>query len=211
MAATLKLYVDTFTGRLCTSPNSNQSPGTPVFFQGDVKAMQIHLLEPAPTLGTGNYTYPDISNMTLLMAIGSAPTGTVGGPTPIITQFTWTKVGTGGTTPYFTAEVGFNTAGVATLIGTASSATAYMEVQVSEGTAVQTYLQIPITINAELIESGTLAVASVLTPISREEAVAMFVQYLAPNGSTITLPSPDGSHSLIIGCRNDGTVQMDVI
>lgn len=208
MAATLKLYIDTFRRILVTSPTNSQQFTLPPLFQGDIQAVQIQFLEPDPIEGESSYTAPDISNMSLNFAIGQQPTGSAGGPSPFVTQFSWTK-----DIPnhIFTAEVALNTAGLDAWLASASSRSdACLEVEVNEGTSRTTYLQLnSVTIKAELIESGTLSVAAGLTAISREEANATFLQKASGAGDTWTALSPNGTYRIIYGVNDDGSAKAD--
>lgn len=202
MAAALKLYIDTFRKRLVTSDSNGAIFNLPAFFQGDVVAMVIQLLEPDPSVGINGYTKPDISSMSLKFAVSATPTGTAGGPTPFVTQFTWTK---DTTNRLFTANVAFNTTELNTWLGSAASRNdAYMEIEITEGSAVTTVLQQVFTINAEVIESSTSSVAAGQTALSLETALATFVKFVGNAGETITLTSPDGTKQRILGVDNDG-------
>ena len=202
MGAAIKLYVDWFGKRLLTSPR-NTSPATmPVVFQGDILPMEIYVLEPDPEGGPNSYLYPAIGDMTMKLAVGAAPIGTTATPTPFVTQFTWSK---NTTTKKFSANVAFNTAELNTWLGAEASKVAYAELEMTEGAAIATIYQGSMTVKAQLIETGTTVVAAGLTPMSREEALQLFVKFSGnAAGSTITLPSSDGAHETVLGTDTDG-------
>jgi hypothetical protein len=210
MATPIKLYVDCTTGKLATSALNAAAPPLPIITQGDTRSFEIRLLEQDPDSGVGRYTRPDISAMALSFAVGAIPTGTPGSPTPAATQFTWSKVTAVGD-QYFYADVAFNTSGIDSLLGALDTVTAYLEIQITVGTAVQTLCRVQITLNAEMIEASTASVAPGQTAISSEEVNAQFVKFISANGSTITLPDANGVYALVLGCNTDGSMRADIV
>lgn len=204
MAIRLDLYVDIVGKRLVN--RAGQAFSMPAQFQGDTVPMSVTLLAPDPTL-FNTYTAQDISGASLKLAVSDTPTGTAGGPTPFVTQFTWTQDTVNNR---FTATVAFNTAELTTWLGSAASKTGYLELEMTEGAGVTTIYQGGLTINAEVIETGTVTVAAGLTPLSREEALALFVKKIGDPGETATFTSPNGTYQRIIGVNDDQT-PMDYI
>jgi len=207
MAARLKLFVDWYNKRLQQGLRNAGSFTLPTFFQGDVIPMQVYLLEPDPDDGPTTFSKVDISNIALSMAVGPTPVGNAA-ETPIATQYTWSK---NTTENYFYADLALNTAGVGTLLGATANATAYLEIQATEGSSITTLIQQQITIKAEVIEAGSLSVAAGATPLSLEVAQQMFCLKRMGAGETLTFTSPDGLRYLIKGVDNDGAERSETI
>lgn len=203
MPARLKLYVNWFEKRLVKGPSN---PGTftlPTFYQGDTVPMQVTLLEPDPDGGPNDFVKVDIDDMALSLAVGTAPTGTSGGPTPLVTQFVWSK---DTAEKYFYADVAFSTSGINDHLGSAAEKTdLYLELQITESTSVTTIWQGTIKVRAEVIEATTASVAAGATPLSKEEANQIYARKFMDPGETITFVSEDGTRRRIIGVHDDGS------
>jgi len=202
MASRLKLTVNWSTRSLIISYRNAGSYKLPTFFQGDVVPIQIQFVEPNPNKGPNDFNILDVSSMAIRFGIGSTPTGTAGGPAPYITQYTWSK---DTNENYVYANVAFNTAGVATAIGSAASTTAYLEIEVTEGSAVSTVIQELITIKAEVLEAASVEVAPGETSLSLEVAAQMFLKKHADPGDTLTMPSQDGTKITVLYTHDDGS------
>lgn len=206
MPARLKLYVDWINKKLLLGPNNRGGFQLPPFFQGDVVPFQVYIVEQNPDHPSAQIVLP-IDNMSLKVAFGEAPTGTAGGPSPFVTQFSWSK---NLSENYFHANVALNTAGLNAWLGAAAQRVdAYLEIEITEDTGVTTAFQGIATIKAELIEAATLAVAAGETPLSLEMALQMFLKKLSDPGDTWTAVSPDGTRQRVLGVRNDGSAQDD--
>lgn len=208
MAARLKFYIDWLNKKLVKSDSNGGLFIPPVFYQGDVIPMQVYIVEPDPDGTDNDFVSPAIDNMALSMAVSDTPTGSSGGPTPFVTQYTWSK---DTNEKYFYAEVAFNTAELNTFIGSARTTTGYMEFQITEGTAITTAWQGTITIDAEVIEASSASVAPGETALSLEAASQIFVKRQLENGGQIRIPSPDGTKLTVLWTDNDGTFHMDVL
>lgn len=208
MAATLKLYVDWFSKSLITNPGSITPFVMPPFFEGDTVPIRITILEPDPNGSVNSFIYPPIDNMSLKLGVSDTPTGTAGGPALLVSQFVWTKVT--GSKPYFEATVAFNSGALGAFIGAAASATAFLELEITEGAAVTTIYQGQITIKAEVIESGSVAVVPGLTALDLDTAMALFLPRRSEAGATWTSTSPNGLVHRTLGVRDDGSGQDDL-
>ena len=207
MAARLKLYVNWFEKRFQQGLRNGGTFTLPTFYQGDIVPMQIYLLEPDADAGPTSYSKVDISNMALQLAVGPTPVGNAV-ETLIVTQFSWSK---NTQENYFYADVAFNVAGVATLLGAAASATAYLELEVTEGSSKTTLIQQQITIKAELIEAASLTVTAGSTPLSLEVAMQLFAMKRMGPGETFTLVGPGNAKGVQLGANDDGSLQTDSI
>lgn len=200
--------MDWFNKRLIKSRYSSSPFVLPAFFQGDIVPIQIQIVEPNPAGGPNDYVVPEIGSMGLKLAVSATPTGTPTTPAPFVTQFTWSQ---NTNESYFYADVAFNTTELDTFLGSAASATAYLEIEVTESSSITTVLQETFTIKAQIIETGTLTVAAGQTPLSFELANQLFARKLMNPGETLTIPSPDGTRRRILGCNDDGSAQDDVL
>ena len=201
MAARLKLYIDWYNKRLQQGLRNSGLFTLPTFYQGDIVPLQIYLLEPDSDGGPTSFSKVDISNIALSMAVGAAPVGNAA-ETPIATQYSFSK---NTVESYFYGDLALNVAGVSTLIGAAASATAYLEIQATEGSSITTLIQQQITIKAEMIEAGSLAVAPAQTPLSMEVALQLFCKKRMDPGETITLVAPAGLKGIVKGALDDGS------
>lgn len=208
MAARLKLYVNWSEKKLMIGPKNNGTFQLPSLYQGDVVPIEVHIFEPDPDGGPNDFIKQDVSSMALKLGIGPAPTGTAGGPSLYVTQFTWSK---NTDENYFYADVAMNTAELTTAIGSSASLSAYMELEVTEGSGVTTIWQGAVTIKAELIEASTATVAAGETPLSLDVALQMFAQKIMPAGETFTLVSSDGTRRIVLYCHDDGSFHSDAL
>ena len=200
MAASIKLWCDILNRRLVKANNSITPFVLPAFSQGDVIPLRVYILEHDAENGTNAFTYPDISSMTMKLAVYDDLIAT----TPLVTQFSWSKQTT--TTPhYFHASVDFNTAAVGTWLDAATTKDAYLELEITESSNIVKIYKSAVTIKAEMISTGSQSVAAGLTPLSREEAISLFAQKYMPAGETITFRTADGTAFRTIGVRKDGT------
>lgn len=203
MAATLKLYVDWFAKKLVTSKTSAASFSLPTFYYGEVFPFQITLLEPNPAVGWNGYAVVNNANIGLKLIVSSVAVDT---GTTLATQYSWTKDTVEMT---FSAEVGFNTAAIDTWLSTDATKTAYLEIQITEGTVVSTVYKTAITIGASQLTPSTQQVPAGETPLSQEVAKAMFVQKMMGAGESITLTSADGTKQGVLYWGDDGVLHAD--
>jgi len=208
MAARLKLTVDWTKKKLIRSRSSITPFTLPAFFQGDVVPMQIQIVEPSASGGVNAHDLLDIGSMAMKLGVSDVPTGTPTTPAPFVTLFSWSKDTNEG---FFYGEVAFNTTELNTFLGASASAEAYLELEITEGTAITTILQEKITIKSEVVETGTLAVAPGETALSLEVAAQMFAKKFMNPGETITFVSEDSLTRRITGVRNDKSAQDDVL
>lgn len=206
MAAALKLYLDWLNQKLVLGPNSSTAFQLKTFYASDILPLQIQMLEPVPGGSVNEYARPDISNISLQVAIADAPGAS---PTILAGPGTWTK---DISNAIFTGSLALNTAAMSTFMTGVTTATkaAWIQFKAAEGANSWTVFEGTIQIAQPLITTAFSAPAPGLTPLSLEDAVQRFVQFRASAGQTITLTSPDGNYQRIIGCRNDNQPQDDV-
>lgn len=170
--AQFDLYVDTYSGEFVMgSANAGIAP-LPRFVQGDTISLRIYLLARTPTYPISN-PYSIINNATLSLKVALGPKNGTAGSTLYTQQFTWSK---DATNSYFFADLPLNTAAIDLRIGTAETATAWFEIEYTQGGFPTTPVQKEVTIHAEVIETGVLTVPAGQTAMSVEEANAKFLQ-----------------------------------
>lgn len=205
MATRQKIYIDWLNKKLKAGPNTSTPFTFPDLFQGDVTPYQITIIEPDPSDPT-RYQIVDNANMALKMAVSAQPIGTAGSPTPFVTQFSWSK---DSSIKAFYADVAFNTAELDTFLGSAHSAQAYLEFEITEGASVATAWQGIVTVKADVIEAATGAVAAGETLLSLEVARQMFATWLWEAGRQMISVSPDGTRQTVLHTDDDGSWHED--
>lgn len=203
MSATLKVYVNTALKVLQYSSTSGRIVNLPDFRKYETVPLEIMLVEPDPTNQIDGFIVPDISNMSLRVALHSAWDAT----TPIAQQETWSKDTVKRT---FTAELTLNTTDFNTWIGSSESKVGYFEIEVLEGTARRKVYVSAVNVKNAVQKPTTTAPSPITEYITRAEANATFAKYLSAAGMTITLTSADGTKQRIIGVGNDGTAFDDI-
>lgn len=168
----MDLYVDVYSGELVTGPVNGQAASLPRFVQGDTINLRIYLLERTTTFPLSNpYTIKNNGTLSLKAALG--PKDGSAGSTLYASQFVWAR---DANSQYFYATLALNTAAIATLIGSATEAAAWFEIEYTEGGFPTTALQKSVTIQAEVIETGAVTVPAGATAMTAEEANATFLK-----------------------------------
>jgi hypothetical protein len=202
----LDLYIDTARKELVSGPLCSSIVQVPSFNQGNTINMRIRCLNPTANFPNGNPPYSVLSTAgrSLQLAFGTKQGNT---STHYVEQFTWAASVADLADPYFYADVAMNTAGISTLLGSGSSASAWLEINLVEGTP-RTILSKQVTIEASVIKNDTLTVPAGLTPLSAEAAAALYL------GRTIigafTLQNANGK-AISIYVDADGAFHTDPI
>jgi hypothetical protein len=190
------LFINTDTGDAVRSLTDSSIVDLPPFVQENSLSLRIWLLKNFPKAGGGSAEAIPVAGVTLEVAIGLR---TGNSSTYYTQQFTWTP-STDLAQPYFAAVLPMNTNAIANLLGSGSSAQAWLEVTKIADGLPETVLQKLITIQAAVIKSGTLVVAPGLTPLSAEAAMAAFVAksgiqgpipFIGSNGKVVMLDVDD--------------------
>jgi hypothetical protein len=212
---TLKLFVDIDAKTLTSGKSRTDSYTIPTLYQGDTVALQIWLLKRTdyyntPLLGSP-YSAVALTGMSCRVGIGNPSAGT-GSPTPPIYQNTFT-IQTDATGQYFNGELYISPSAVASLIGTATSGTAKLEIEINEGGKYATVFQGNVTLAAELIEDAAATEPPMPTDgyYTKAETNALFVPRSMGAGDGIQLVSPDGSKRMLLWLDNDGTLHTDLL
>lgn len=203
MAATLKVYVNTGLKVLQYSRTSGRIMSLPDFRKYESVPLEIVLLESDPDNQIDGFIVPDISNITLRVAIHSA----YDTATPLAQQETWTKDTAART---FTAELALNTAGMNSFIGASETKQGYFEIEALEGTARRKVYVALVTLKNAVQQSATTAPTPVAEYITRAEVNASYVKNVGDAGQTVTVTSPGNTWQRIIGVGDDGTAIDDI-
>lgn len=169
--AQVDVYVDSYSGDFVVGPQNPSIAPAPRFTEGDTMSMRIYLLARTTTFPVNPYSIINNAGLTLKVALGPK-TGDAGSAL-YTQQFTWGKAADNS---YFFADFPLNTAGIATLIGSGERASAWFEIEYSQNAVPTTVLSKNVTVEAEVIETGSLAVPAGSTPLSAEEANATFLK-----------------------------------
>jgi hypothetical protein len=200
--AQFDLYIDTYSGDSVAGQATNQSAPLPKFYQGDTPTFRIFLLARTPTYPSSN-PFTIINNAALSLKVALGPKDGVAGSTLFTQQFTWAK---DAANTYFIAGFPLNTAAIATLLGSAPSASAWFEIEYTENGLPTTVYQQAITINAEVIETGVITVPAGATALTAEDANASFLKK-DNNGFIITNANTGKRVFLYVG--DDGAFHAD--
>ena len=177
MANSLKLYVDTQNNKLVQSDTDASDFTLPTFFQGDVLAVELKLLEPNTTGGLTTPFNVISTSYTVKVAIGTPDASS----STVHTNATLTF---SSSTNTYTGNLILNNTGtpsIASLLGSSASATATFEVEVSGGGNYSTEVQEQITVKADTIKTGTPTTPPVTGYYTEAQADATFS---AKSGST---------------------------
>jgi len=203
MSNPIKLAIDRQSRRLVSFNGAVTQ--VPDLFQSNVQDFQIQIVEPdsSGSAGTiGKYVAVDMAGFGLRLAIGAAPTGTSGGPTPLALQdtFTWDS-----TNKWFTGSVALNVVAIDSFIGSAAQASAYIEVNSTYSGSRITMFQGGVTLRAVLDELTSTAPSPTDQYLTKAEMLALFAKLINDAGTVIVLKSPDGTRGRELGVANDGT------
>ena len=202
--AQFTLYIDTISGELVTGPLNPTLTVMPRLTQGDTISFRIYLLDRTTTYPLSS-PYATINNGNLSLKVALGPKNGTAGSTLYTQQFTWSK---DAANQYFYADLPLNTTAINDLIGNASSALAWFEVEYTQSGLPTTVFQKEVTINAEVIETGTITTPAGLTAMSAEEANATFLKrensgFFLTNATTgkkmfVYLGDDDALHSELV-------------
>lgn len=210
MAATKDLFIDLGGAgasvdsqpRLVRGILDSSTYTLPMPYHGDRLNLAIRALARNPdSIQTAPYSYLDLSGCTLAFRIWDS-TGT----TILAAQTTW---GIGANNNILTAQVDLFTSAMQAAIaslGPKDTLSTILEITLTFSDGVYTYRNNDFRIGKSLNTSGTGSTIPSGRVLTYDEAVGMFVQFFGnTSGRTITLASPDGTHTRVIGVANDGS------
>lgn len=205
----LQLFIDTTSNSLIAGLNSLQSvnPSSLPLFYGDTIQLQVTLLNTTGTTlqSINPYVVIPTAGIQLFLYLDD---GVVGG-TIYTQQITWS---TDPTNTYFYATLSLNTAALTTLLGSSTSANAWLKIGFVQAGYITTVLSSLVKIQVGL-PNVALAVPANLTPLSLEVANALFIHAdgnQANPGQPVLLVSPNGKIIALTAKDNpDGTAEFD--
>lgn len=202
--AQFDLYIDTSSGELVGGLNNPSPAPLPRLVQGDTISLRIYLLARTNSYPYASpFSYVSNANLSLKVALGPK-TGTPGSAL-YTQQFTWQK---DTNNQYFLADLPLNTEAIATLLGANATANAWLEVEYTQGGYPTTVFQREVSIHAEVIETGSLAVPAGATAMTAEEANAIF---LKRENTGFFLTNPNTGKKMFVYLGDDDTLQASIV
>ncbi len=156
-----------------------------------------------PFFNLGHFTLVPISGSALTIAILQASNNTV-----LASQTSWTY---DSGTNIITGFLNLFQSAMVTAIGSSASLVCKIVLKIvtaSDGTYVVTS---PLTVLLDPIVAGVPAPTPSFAYYTAAEMDARYLKKISDPGETWTSKSPDGVHQRILGMRNDGSAQDDVI
>ena len=189
----LNLFIDVTNKRLVSGPNGGGTFTLPVFFRQDNPTLVVTLLQANPGGGIqAPYTTLDVTGLSMFIGIGFNY-GSMQDRL-VAYQGTWTADTDANT---LTAVLSLNTTQVDSLLRNAltGQTTAKFEVVISQGGNNQTVLQVPVTLQADVIRSD----APDPTSLGNTNALADAVFAIFANSNTNTVA--ENSHLISINAK----------
>jgi len=212
--ATLELFCDVDNNRLVRSLNSQEAYEFQGFYQGSQLPIKFTPVRSKNTPYAPFFTKVPIDPISLQIAIGPR----AGAEATLAKQYTWSKVyDPGGSTGYLSAILDLNTTEINTALATADTFPTYFEIRMAEDGIARVVFQKPITLYAVVI--GPVGNDAVPVPANQfmtsAEILALMNQFVRftnnPPGATITLTSELSAAQRILGARDDGSAQDDMV
>jgi hypothetical protein len=188
--STLKLIVDRQNKRLVGAVAQ-----IPALFQSNTVGLIVQVVDPAPTTLQAP-TIVDLNGKGLRASVGSQPTGSSGGPTPLALQdtFTWDA-----TNNWFYADLALNTTDVNNHIGTLASRQAWFELNIVDGGDRTTILQNTFPLTAVVDELTSLVPTPTDVYLPKSEILALLAAKLDK-----VMRSPSGTWARELGIDDTG-------
>lgn len=180
----------------------------PDIFQGNVIDFKVTIVDPTGSVSGAVWSKADMGSYGLRMAIGATPTGTSGGPTPLALQnsFTWDPVDKS-----FSGSLECNTSAIDSHIGSAASAPAYFEINLTLAGNRITILQETFTLKAVVDEATSTAPTPTDVYLTKAECLALFAKFVNGAGDTIIVKSPGAIYGRELGIGDDGAPVDNII
>lgn len=211
VSAQLDLYNDIVNNRMVVAKTDPTPFQIPQWYQYSQIGIRYYPLRPVGVTLPPYFSNVLLASLTLQIAIGPR----AGVEALLANQATWTKQysADGSGTGYMYGTLDLNTAQMNAAMGSFDSIDSYLEVYLSDNGVPRPVFQSPIRIISTVITPGGGAAlpTPAVTYYTKAEMDALFVKFFGnPNGSTVTLPSPDGASGVIIGCNNDKSFKADL-
>jgi hypothetical protein len=212
----LTLYVTTNGQGLISSLNTSQpvDPTSLPLYIGDTVQLQVYLMDPLQTTtpGISNFGPKNTAGLNLMLYLTNGLDSNSGSYVQYSQQIVWS---TDPNNQYFYATVALNTAGLITLIGNNTQASAYLVIGYQTAAGDTTVFEAQVTLKPG-IPNANIVVPAGLTPISLEQARMIFVPVSGvsipggPTGQGFYLTTPNGKKLFVQAIDNaDGTASLD--
>jgi len=206
MAATAnrRIFCNWFTKKLQLSDMKSGEFVFPVFNKYETVPFEVVIVEPDLTgARIESFSRVDISNLSLSIAIHSG----YDTASPLAYQTTFTKNEELNT---FTGELALNTVAMNAFIAAQSSVSAYLEIEIQEGTARSKIYLGQITLQNAVTQVSSTAPVPLDEYLTKAATLQQFVSRVGEPGSQITITSPGGTYQRIYGV-DDGGAPIDII
>lgn len=203
MAATAQraIFVNWVTKKLQRSATDGSEILLPVFVKYETVPLRVIILEPDPTEGSRRFARVDISNLALQVSINQ----TYDTASPLAQQGTWTK---DELLNEFSGELALNTAGLNTYLGSSSTMPAYIEIEITEGTARSKIYVAGITLQNAVAQVSSVAPTPLDEYYTKAQIEQQFVKKVMAANETLTFTTPDGTYQRVLGA-GDGQNPID--
>ncbi len=187
---------------------NGQVTAIPAVFQGNVIDLRIQVVDPTGVVSGAQYSAVALGSYGMRVAIGAEPTGTSGGPTPLALQntFTWNAADSS-----FTGSIECNTAAIDSFIGSASSRSAWFEVNLTLAGNRITILQETFTLKAVVDEATSTVPTPTDSYLTTAESRATFQPRVGAAGDVLVLKSSGGIYGVELGVSDTGEFTANVI
>lgn len=213
MLTPLSIFIDLDGKSLVQSATDATAYTLPALVQGDTVQFEVTLLRRTSSYNAAfgaaaPFSTVTVAGLSLRVAIGN-PTAATGSGTPTIFQNTFTL---DTNTNKFTGELELGASACSTLLGSATSGTFTLEIEVAESAKYTTVFQGGITLKAELIEgAATNPPVPSTSYYTAPETDATFVKKFGAAGDGFYLVSPDGTKRAFVYLDDDGTLKASPI
>lgn len=165
-------------------------------FQSNTLPLRVQVVNPTG-LFTPPYTTVDLNGYGLRASVGSQPTGSSGGPTPLALQdtFTWDSVN-----KIFFADLALNTTDVDNYIGSLPSRQAWFELNLTNAGSRTTILQTTFNLRAVVDELTSIVPTPTDQFLTKAEVLALLSAKLDK-----LIKSPGNVYGRQLGIADDGT------
>ena len=208
MAATpIDLYNDVVNNVLVLGLNNKErfNISSRSVFQGSKLPIRWYPVRPTNSVTAPFFTLLPVAGLTLDICIGPR----AGSESLLARQNVWAE-NVGG---YLEATLNLNTAELNAAVGTSDSFSTFFEINLTDAGDERPVYQDTINIVPVVKGPGTSSSlpTAAIEYLTATQIRAEFVRFFNnPVGSTIELTSPDGSHTRLIGCNDDGTAQDEI-
>lgn len=201
----VNVFADLTNGRLAASAKGGDLSFPSPFHQDKLQlSVQPLDYDSGGAQTSAPYSVLDAAGFSLSVLITKTDGTTLAGPTT-----SWAVNGTAKL-----GSIDLNTAAMVTAFTSSAtlSVDAYIYLQFDDGANRKTTIKGDLTILRSYLTSGSPSELPIASYLTREECIALFVKFSGnPNGSTLTLPSPDGTRQVILGANNDGSGGASVV